>query len=82
MKSIKLEDIFNHISSDIVILKIDVEGYECKALQPKILLNKLGKFVPYIFMEWIQVSRNKTKQFREWVQHFYEGGYFPVNPGV
>ena len=30
LNSLKLEDIINYIQSDIVILKIDVEGYECK----------------------------------------------------
>ena len=84
LKSIKLEDIFSHISSDVVILKIDVEGYECKALQPEILMNKFGKFIPYIFMEWGQLLKNNQAglQFGEWVQHFYEGGFIPLNPGV
>ena len=50
LKSIILEDVINYAKSDIVILKIDIEGYECKALQPDILLNKLGKFIPYIFI--------------------------------
>ena len=35
LKSIKLEDIINYIDSDTVIIKLDIEGYECKALQPK-----------------------------------------------
>ena len=52
LESIKLEDIINYIDSDIIILKIDIEGYECKALKPDVLLNKQGKFIPYIFMEW------------------------------
>ena len=84
MKSIKLEDVFNHIASDVVILKIDIEGYECKALQPEILMNKFGKFIPYIFMEWGQLPKNNKagSQFAEWVQQFHEGGYIPLNPGV
>ena len=82
-KSIKLEDIINYIDSDTVILKIDIEGYECKALQPKILLNKLGKFIPYIFMEWGKMMRGETtcSNFEEWAQLFYDGGYYPVSPG-
>ena len=83
LKSIKLEDIINYIQTDIVILKIDVEGYECKALQPNIVFNELGKFIPYIFMEWGQLpTNNKTcVNFDEWAQNFYDGGYLPVNPG-
>ena len=89
LKSIKLEDIINYINSEIIILKIDIEGYECKALQPNIILNNIGKFIPYIFIEWGYLIQNTglvpgtsgtCLQFREWVQLFYEGGYFPVDP--
>ena len=89
LKSIKLEDIINYINSEIIILKIDVEGYECKALQPNVIINKIGKFIPFIFIEWGYLIQNQglvpgtsgtCLQFREWVQLFYEGGYFPVNP--
>ena len=81
LKSIKLEDIINYIESDIVILKIDIESYECKALQPNILLNKLGKFIPYIFIEWKQLPGNDRTcpQFSEWVKLFYDGGYLPYS---
>ena len=68
MKSIRLEDVLEVIDADIVIMKIDIEGYECKvdithitsnqkyvwiivkALQPEILMNKRGKFIPFIFI--------------------------------
>ena len=86
LKSVKLEDIINYINSDIVILKIDIEGYECKALQPNVLLNKLGKFIPYIFMEWGHIYQNTfgncpQSDFSELVHLFYAGGYLPFNPG-
>ena len=79
-----LRDILDSIESKVVILKIDVEGYECKALQPEILQNKVGKFIPYIFMEWGQLPNNQNtcEQFSQWVENFYEGGYVPVNPGT
>ena len=44
-------EIFESIKADTVIIKIDVEGHECKALLPEILDQSTGKFVPYIFME-------------------------------
>ena len=44
-------EIFREIAADTVIIKIDVEGHECKALLPEILDQSTGKFVPYIFME-------------------------------
>ena len=86
MKSIKLEDVINYAKSDIVILKIDIEGYECRALQPNIILNKLGKFLPYIFMEWGHVFKNTFRNcpesdFIALVQLFHDGGYLPFNPG-
>ena len=86
LKSVKLEDIINYINSDIVIIKIDIEGYECKALQPNVLLNKLGKFIPYIFMEWRHIYNNTFgncphTDFSELVHLFDAGGYIPFNPG-
>ena len=53
-----MRDILDSIASREIILKIDVEGYECKALQPEILQNKVGKFLPFIFMEWGQLPHN------------------------
>ena len=85
LNSIKLEDIINYVESDVVVLKIDIEGYECKALQPDILLNKLGKFIPYIFMEWAPLipgnKRSTCSDFDEWIKLFYDGGYLLLNPG-
>ena len=49
--SITTREIFSSIETDTVIIKIDVEGHECKALLPEILDRSTGKFVPYIFME-------------------------------
>ena len=45
MKSIRLEDVLEVIDADIVIMKIDIEGYECKVdithikLKPKICMD-------------------------------------------
>jgi hypothetical protein len=33
-------------------MKLDIEGFECKALPGRVLDGSLGKFIPYIFMEW------------------------------
>ena len=30
MKSIRVEDVLEVIDADIIIMKIDIEGYECK----------------------------------------------------
>ena len=79
-----MKDILQTIEGKEIILKIDIEGYECKALQPEILLNKVGKFIPFIIIEWLQlptIRRKTCPEFTEWVKHFYSGGYVPVNPG-
>ena len=79
-----MKDILETIESKEIILKMDIEGYECKALQPEILLNKVGKFIPFIIIEWEKLPTNMKKtcpEFNEWVKNFYIGGYVPVNPG-
>ena len=79
-----MKDILETIENKEIILKIDIEGYECKALQPEILLNKVGKFIPFILIEWVMLPTDMQKtcpEFREWVKYFYDGGYVPVHPG-
>ena len=79
-----MKDILETIESKEIILKMDIEGYECKALKPEILLNKVGKIIPFIFIEWGQIAinmRNCCPEFNEWVRNFYIGGYVPVHPG-
>ena len=43
------------IEAEQVILKIDIEGYECKALPKEIILGSSGKWIPFIFIEWGQL---------------------------
>ena len=83
LQSVLLRDILDSIESEVVILKIDLEGYECKALQPEILQGRVGKLIPYILMEWVQLPNNEyvCGNFKEWVDNFYQGGYLPVDPG-
>ena len=51
-----------------------------KALQPEIIQNKVGKFIPYIFMEWIHIHEN-CPNYNIWVENFNLGGYISVDPG-
>ena len=74
-----MKDILETVESKEIILKIDIEGYECKALQPEILLNKVGKFIPFIMIEWFHLKKNPV--FSKWVKNFYDGGYIPLHPG-
>jgi FkbM family methyltransferase len=79
--SVKLLDILDIIPSKTIILKIDIEGYECKVLQPEIIQNKVGKFIPYIFMEWIRIHEN-CPDFNNWIENFKLGGYILFDPGT
>ena len=40
------------IEAKQVILKMDIEGYECKALPEEVIMGSSGKWIPFIFLEW------------------------------
>jgi FkbM family methyltransferase len=80
--AVLLQDILSSISSNTVVLKLDVQGYECRTLQRSILLGGGGKFIPAIFIEWAMVARDtRVKKdcpdYKNWKKNFFEGGYFP-----
>ena len=53
-----------------------------KAHQPQILMNERGKFILFIFIEWVHLRINSNcPQYNEWVQLFSKGGYQPVHLG-
>ena len=54
-----------------------------QALEEEIIRNKVGKLILYIFMEWGQLPTNKVncRQFPQWVEHFYQAGYRPLDSG-
>ena len=54
-----------------------------QALQPEILLNKAGKFIPYIFIEWVHLPNNEANcpMYNTWVENFVRGGYISLDPG-
>jgi len=49
--SVTLPDVFDSIESKTIILKIDIQGYECKALLTPGMFSS-DHFIPYIFLEW------------------------------
>ena len=70
--------------SPTVIIKMDIEGYECKALVP-FLSSQQTTFVPYIFMEWWHVQRNTNCNCPDLVglvDLLYSTGYTAVNPNT
>ena len=48
---------------------MDIEGYECKALQPEVLLGRTGKTIPYIFLEWMALVRAGSGTYLELSLH-------------
>ncbi|XP_069955376.1 uncharacterized protein [Cherax quadricarinatus] len=58
--TITLDHLKSFVNTSHVLLKIDVEGWECGAvLGGKIFL--MEHFTPYIFMEWSVVANNRHK---------------------
>ena len=53
-----------------------------QALHEEIILNEIGKFIPYIFMEWGQLPNNQDncKNFTKWVENFLNCSHFTVQP--
>ena len=45
-----------------IILKMDIEGYECKALKPEILNNEVDKFIPLF----------QKRSYKDFYNHFLE----------
>ena len=55
-----------------------------QALQPQILNQSTGKYVPYIFMEWanLRLNRHHTcDKYQEFIDSFTNSDYSPYEPG-
>ena len=52
--SILLPTLFSSTPSSTIVLKMDIEGWECRALLARGVFNT-GKFIPFIFMEWLHL---------------------------
>ena len=50
--SITLLDLLNYINKETVIVKMDVESYECKILFQYLTHPHPSYYLPYIMMEW------------------------------
>ncbi|KAK3590436.1 hypothetical protein CHS0354_003066 [Potamilus streckersoni] len=55
IESITMDDMLSYIGSKDVVMKMDIEGYECKALESSLKFFQ-EKTVHYIFMEWLVVK--------------------------
>ncbi|XP_023348536.1 uncharacterized protein LOC111717259, partial [Eurytemora carolleeae] len=78
---VTLQDILDIITTDTVILKIDIEGHECRALIPYLTNKNKSQYIPYVMMEWIHVSWNTDgycPNVHVLIQAFQDAGYYPV----
>lgn len=57
-QTIVMNDLLYLLTAHTAIIKIDIEGYECRAMETS---SKFFQFtqVPYIFMEWQQMYRHR-----------------------
>ncbi|XP_023324026.1 uncharacterized protein LOC111698037 isoform X2 [Eurytemora carolleeae] len=79
---VQLQDILDTIPTDTVIIKIDIEGHECRALVPYLTKKNKTKYIPYIMIEWVFISHNTDGYCPEvgiLVQAFVDSGYYAVN---
>jgi len=79
-----LLDVLKFINSNTVIVKMDVEGFECKVLQPYLLNHHQSSsiFLPYIIMEWMHIKVNldsNCPDLKGLVELLYNSGYKPYD---
>merc|ERR1719188_2292781 len=56
--STTLHQLIKFANSNQLILKLDIEGFECKVLRPYFENPIKDVYIPYIFMEWSGVKQN------------------------
>nr|KAG5709703.1 hypothetical protein BaRGS_027728 [Batillaria attramentaria] len=59
-RTIVLNDLLHVLTADTAIVKIDIEGYECRGMETSLKFFRAIK-VPYIFMEWQQMYKRRHK---------------------
>lgn len=82
ISSIILEDVLGQVDTEEAIIKIDVEGYECKVLYDFLAAEDKKVYIPYIVMEWLIVLRNEGNNcpnLPQVVEAFYKSGYEPYD---
>merc|ERR1712013_921558 len=80
VESVTLPDILETISARSVIIKMDIQGQECKALLAPGVFDT-GHFIPYIFMEWdiISAGHKFCTNITALITLLKSRDYFPIN---
>ena len=80
--STTLLDLLNYIDSKTVIIKMDVEGYECKVLHHYLTHEHPSYYLPYILMEWKHIAINmgsSCPDVQGFVETLFSNGYSPIS---
>jgi len=81
-----LHDVVKFVDSSTIIVKMDVEGFECKVLHPYLLHQHSSSsiFLPYIILEWMHIKVNLDSNCPDlmgMVDLLYKTGYEPYDLG-
>jgi len=80
VSSVTFEEILETIPEETVVLKIDIEGAECKVLTKYLHTKTKRKYIPFIFMEWRHVGINNfglCPHIDKLLEGFEISGYYP-----
>jgi len=68
-------DILATIDAPTVVMKVDVESFECRAVTSDVAHGKSGHFIPFIIMEWTMLQ--VMPEYQDCIAWLYDGGYKP-----
>jgi len=77
VKVITLMDILTLVKSPTVILKVDVESFECRVVTRDVAMGYSGHFIPVIMMEWTLLQEDS--EYSSCIGWLFEAGYTPFN---
>jgi len=78
--STTLHHLVEFSKAEEIIIKLDIEGFECKVLEPYLSKPTQDVFIPYIFMEWMHIKLNlddNCPNLENLVQLFTDLDYIP-----
>jgi len=85
-QSVTFKELLDIIEEDTIIIKLDVEGAECKVLSNYLNSDEhKTKYIPYIFLEWTHCANNHydlCPDIDRLIEGFRKSGFRPVALGV
>jgi len=77
VKVVTVMDLLATIHTKTVILKVDVESFECRAVTSDVAHGASGHYIPFIIMEWFLVMA--MPEYTDCIDWLYDGGYNPYH---